>query len=85
MSISENSDYRIVKHDEVGDYLISTVWLGENYNPAKGFPLIFETMVFRINKDDENDYEPIDMIRNSTEEDALKAHEKRVMRYKNDP
>ena len=41
-----DAGYRIVKQEDVGDYLVSTVWLGLNHNYADGPPLIFETMVF---------------------------------------
>lgn len=39
-------DYRILKQEYVGDYWISTVWLGLDHGFGLGAPLIFETMVF---------------------------------------
>jgi hypothetical protein len=38
--------YRIIKQEYVGDYWVSTVWLGLDHSFGHGPPLIFETMVF---------------------------------------
>lgn len=39
---------RVVKHDEIDGYVISTVFLGINHNFwGEGPPLLFETMVFK--------------------------------------
>jgi hypothetical protein len=41
------SDDRVVAKDKVGDYLVSTVFLGIGYNFGDGKLNIFETMVFK--------------------------------------
>jgi hypothetical protein len=61
--------YQQVAYTEVGDYEISTVWLGIDY----GFghlekPLIFETMIFGPHLTNEEQW------RYSTEEDATAGH-----------
>lgn len=38
--------YKIVKQEYVGNYWVSTVWLGLDHGFGRGAPLIFETMVF---------------------------------------
>ncbi len=39
--------YKVVGRTEVADSLVSTVWLGTDYNAADdGPPIIFETMIF---------------------------------------
>lgn len=43
-------DYKIVKQEYVGDYWVSTVWLGLDHGWGHGPPLIFETMVFNHTK-----------------------------------
>ena len=52
----ENGDKRVIARTEVGDYFVSTVFLGLDYNFARNFagltggedrtPILFETMVF---------------------------------------
>lgn len=43
----ENSDGRRVAQDTIGDYWISTVFLGMDHNfSSSGPPILFETMVF---------------------------------------
>lgn len=36
-----------VAEEQIGDFWISTVWLGINHQYGNGKPLIFETMVFK--------------------------------------
>ena len=60
---------------EIGDSTVSTVWLGLDHNFSPGPPLIFETLVFEGPLDGE-------MLRYSTEEDALKGHEAMCARVK---
>jgi hypothetical protein len=63
--------YLIIKQEHVGDYWISTVWLGINHNFMRdGPPLIFETMVFKGKESD------LASERYSTEEEALAGHER---------
>ena len=43
----EHSDQRFIEKTEIGETLISTVFLGLNHNFFSGsYPLIFETMIF---------------------------------------
>lgn len=48
---TNDRDYTRVAADDVGPYLISTVWLGLDHGFG-GPPLIFETMVFRTDLPD---------------------------------
>jgi hypothetical protein len=71
----ENSLYRLVDSTEVGDYLVSTVWLGLNHNwNPDGPPLVYETMVFG------GSTEP--QYRWTTEEEAKKNHRSIVAQLK---
>ena len=57
-------------------YTVSTVWLGTNYNfSGVGPPIIFETMVFSVNEDDEMH---LSGCRYMTEESAREGHNKIV-------
>lgn len=87
-------EYTRVAQTTVGDYWISTVWIGLNHNFGDGPPLIFETMVFNksfpdqpplselFNSDVERpeftNWTDLDMRRYSTEEEALLGHEEMV-------
>lgn len=43
----QNTENRIVEHTQIGDVLISTVFLGMNHNwRPDDEPLLFETMIF---------------------------------------
>jgi hypothetical protein len=71
----EDNNYKRVALDEVGDYVVSTVWMGSDHNYwPTGRPLIFETMVFAAG--DWNDTSrprslpELDMRRYTTEEEA---------------
>lgn len=66
--------YKIVKQTELPNgKWISTVWLGLDMNFLNTEkPVIFETMVFPKR----GDYGELDQARYSTEEEALKGHEK---------
>lgn len=62
-------EYRQVARDDVDGLLVSTVWLGVDHSFGEGGrPIIFETMVFGPDGNDEW------MDRYSTEEEALLAH-----------
>jgi hypothetical protein len=67
--------YARVARDEIGDYVVSTVWVGLDtglptpYAPAR--PLIFETMVFKDGQGDEQ-------WRYMTETEARQGHAQRV-------
>lgn len=38
---------RIIAQDHVGDYFLSTVWIGLDHSWGEGPPIIFETMLFK--------------------------------------
>jgi hypothetical protein len=76
----ENMEYRVVKQEALGKYFVSTVWTGLNMSFLKNFrPLIFETMIFL---EDENDNGIEELMgyqeRYSTEEEALAGHAKAI-------
>jgi hypothetical protein len=62
-----SKDGNRVAFDTVGDVDISTVWLGLNHSFDDGPPLIFETMIFGEEHDE-------DCWRYSTEEQAKAGH-----------
>ena len=66
---------RKVKKDKVGDVSVSTVFLGLDHQWGDGPPLLFETMVFGGELDQEMD-------RYSTWEEAESGHAKMVERVK---
>ena len=45
-----DSKYKVIKQDHVGDYLVSTVWLGIDHDFDTGKIKIFETMIFDTSK-----------------------------------
>lgn len=76
IELLEDHTYKIIQQDHVGQYFVSTVWLGLNHNPIRQVPhLIFETMIFRKEGDNEFfDYQE----RYSTEKEARAGHVKTV-------
>ena len=64
---------RTIEKTEINEILISTVFLGVNYNFGNGDPLLFETMVFGGKLDGEQD-------RYSTWDEAEKGHQEMVKR-----
>lgn len=87
----ENTDGRRVAQDTVGDFWISTVFLGMDHNfSSDGPPLLFETMVFdqsckrplRLRKDSGEEIESIgeDVYQNryATWEEAEAGHKEAV-------
>lgn len=67
----EDMEYRRVGSTEVGDYWVSTIWLGIDHNWGfGGDPLIFETMVFIRDGEYQDEY----MDRYSTEAQAFDGH-----------
>jgi hypothetical protein len=66
---------RIVRREEVGDYTVSTVFLGIDHAFGGGVPILFETMVFS----DGTSVEDIGMRRCSTWEGAEKQHREIVL------
>lgn len=65
--------YKVVARDEIGTYLVSTIWLGLNHAFMPGPPLIFETMVFA-----DEDWSGAEQLRYSTEEEARAGHARLV-------
>lgn len=65
----EDPDYKFIKLSKIGDYRVSTVWLGLDYAFLPGEKHIFETMIFPIG-DLENTYQD----RYSTQEEAEEGH-----------
>jgi hypothetical protein len=65
----ENFELRVVAQTQIGDRFVSTVFLGidHNFGPT-GPPLIFETMVFGPNRNEEW------MKRTATWDEALADH-----------
>jgi hypothetical protein len=45
--MEQDPDQRIIKQEDVGDYWVSTVFLGIDHSWGDGPPILFETMVFR--------------------------------------
>ena len=72
-ALMEDPDYRFLARTEVGENVVSTVWLGLDHSFGEGLmPLIFETMVFPRGTQQ----------RYMTKELALEGHEKMVTRLK---
>lgn len=63
----EDNDSRKIGSDKRGDILVSTVWLGLDHQWGDGPPLIFETMIFGGEHDEEQ-------WRYSTREEAEAGH-----------
>lgn len=77
----------IVKKTIVGHAEVSTVWLGLNHNYWSGPPLIFETMIFRVNVTPHNIFGRVELLhddlwdyqeRYATEEAALAGHDRAI-------
>lgn len=72
---------RIMKQDEVENFLVSTVWIGVDMNYEQhGPPLIFETMVFDTSGGDEY-FKSVFQDRYATKEEALAGHEAAMKLY----
>lgn len=69
----ENQDKKRVAQDTVGPARVSPVFLGLDHRWGEGPPLIFETMVFGGNHDEDGD-------RYSTKAEALEGHARFVER-----
>jgi hypothetical protein len=68
-----DADARRVARTEVGDAVVSTVFLVIDHNWGDGPPLLYETMVFR-----DGDWVGEDQWRYSTRAAALAGHEEAV-------
>ena len=72
--LQHEPEYKILGHDKVGSYCVSTVWLGINHNffhEEGDYPIIFETMIF----DEDGDEVCGNTERYMTEGAALEGHE----------
>ena len=69
----QDPHYKRVALDGVGNYNVSTVWLGLDHQYGEGPPLIFETMVFP-----DDSFVDSFCERYSTETEALDGHERIV-------
>ena len=80
-SAFERKDKQRVAETTVGDYWVSTVWLGMDHSFGEGPPLIFETMIFNhsdVSKTDDEDFLDLWCERYPTEAAALAGHERAV-------
>jgi len=68
--LEEGSDRRTIKRDEIGDILVSTVFLGLDHAWIPGGkPVLWETMIFGGEHDQYQE-------RYTSHEDALEGHKK---------
>lgn len=72
----ESREYCFVKQDQIGEILVSTVWLGLDHSFGGDKPILFETMVFGP----EGTPEKTDLAcwRYSTEQEALEGHARAI-------
>lgn len=71
-------DYFRVADDTIGNYWISTVWVGLDMNLGwSDVPIIFETMVFSLVEGDADGHD-LDCRRYATEEEAVAGHAETV-------
>jgi hypothetical protein len=74
----ENTNRRRVGYDRVGGFEVSTVFIGIDHRFfGEGPPILFETMVFPIDKSGE-----VECHRYSSWDDALTGHQATVRRLK---
>lgn len=69
--LHSNMEYRVVEQSIIGDYLVSTVWLGIDHSFGDGPLKIFETMIF---KKDDDEMQDLYCVRYSTDLDAVTGH-----------
>lgn len=74
----EDPEGRIVQQDAVGEYFLSTIFLGLNHAFMGGQGVWFETMLFEPNKDQDRHVDVVEVEGHSrryrTYEDALRGH-----------
>jgi hypothetical protein len=67
----EDKRYQVVRQTEVGEVMVSTVWLGMDHGWGEEHgPIIFETMIFGLEGDQD-----AEQYRYADEETALVDHE----------
>jgi len=79
--LHNDRQYIRIGETTIGNYVVSTVWLGIDHSWDKGRPVIFETMVFTSSAwtadRSDPDRDPLlelDCVRYSTEREARKGH-----------
>jgi hypothetical protein len=72
-----NPEYRIVAQDWIGDFLVSTVWLGVPYDLGISY---FETMVFDTNNPIGE--RSLDLVRYENLSQAEEGHAEMLARWK---
>lgn len=83
----EDQNYRFLRKDEVGDLLISTIWVGVDLsgsgfeNEGTGFEAMFETCVF-VFEHSEALGKVIERRRWATEAEALAGHKTVLKEFK---
>lgn len=67
-ALHADAEYRILQKTKVFDVEVSTVWLGIDHGGTFAKPIIFETMVFRVEGEDP------DCTRYSSFKEAMQGH-----------
>ena len=67
--LDDNPSRKTVKRDEIGDILVSTVFLGLDHSFNGGTPVLWETMIFGGEHDQYQE-------RYTSHKDALEGHKK---------
>lgn len=77
--LRRNHDYTRVAQEFVGDYFVSTVWLGYDATLSyDGTHIIFETMIFDRGKNNADPYDDIYCKRYTNDKDAVIGHDAAV-------
>lgn len=79
MSLQAHEDYQRVAINEIGEYVVSTVWMGLDYSFGIGEKQVFETMVFTA--DDwygRAESAALEVRRYPNEDAAIRGHESMV-------
>jgi hypothetical protein len=78
---NDTNDRRVAR-DEIGPYVVSTVFLGLDHSfGGEGPPVLYETMVFGRDPYMNRDFLERDMARYHTREEALAGHQQMVDRW----
>lgn len=77
--LESDPKYIFVKQEQVGEFFVSTVWLGVNHNFIDdSLPLIFETIIFKG-----EERSTTEIWRYATIEEAIENHDAAVSDLKN--
>ena len=76
MRLASDFDYKILQQDHVGNFMVSTIWLGLDHNFSfKGPPIIFESMVFdQFGRSGFSVGQQVDCRRYATQQEAMAGH-----------